>query len=53
VNVDDANVETSKITSNNTIPLECFTPYPPYKLYGALFIVALVVLVYVLFVSRL
>ena len=37
--------------SNKAIPLE-LTPSPPYKVYGRLFIVTLVVFVYVLFVSR-
>ena len=51
-NVEDEKVETSKMISKNTIPLDCI-PSPPYKVYGVPFIVALVVFVYVLFVSRL
>ena len=52
MNVADEKVETSKITSKNTIPLELI-PSPPYKVYEVPFIVALVVFVYELFASRL
>ena len=50
VNVDDEREE--KILTS-AIPLKCFTPYPPYKLYDFPFMTTLVILVYVLFVSRL
>ena len=41
-NVEDEKVETSKMTSKNTIPLDAI-PSPPYKVYDVPFIVALVV----------
>ena len=49
-NVEDENVETSKIISKNTIPLDII-PSPPYKAYCTVSIVTLVIFVKVLFVS--